>query len=101
MVTLLLGRAGVTVDIAGGHLAEDGEEDGEAEVAAETPPHTTLKQRKVGVRSNLSASHQNTVGKTGKESKICKICCCAKQQTEVKKQTSGITVYKLNPLHLL
>lgn len=45
-VTLLLGGAGVAVDVAGGHLAKDGEEDGEAEVAAETPPHTALKQRR-------------------------------------------------------
>lgn len=43
LVTLLLGGGGVAVDVAGGHLTEDGEEDGEAEVAAETPPHTTLK----------------------------------------------------------
>lgn len=44
VVTLLLGGVGVAVDVAGGHLAEDGEEDGEAEVAAKTPPHTPLKQ---------------------------------------------------------
>lgn len=44
-VTLLLGGAGVAVDVAGGHLAEDGEEDREAEVAAETPPHSTLTER--------------------------------------------------------
>lgn len=44
---LLLGRAGVAVDIAGGHLAEDGEEDREAEIAAETPPHTSLKKSQV------------------------------------------------------
>lgn len=47
MVTLLLGGGGVAVDVASGHLAEDGEEDGEAEVAAETPPHTTLKYNPV------------------------------------------------------
>lgn len=58
MVALLLGRAGVAVDVPGGHLAEDGEEDGEAEIAAEAPPHATLKQRQVEVRRNLSASHQ-------------------------------------------
>lgn len=45
LATLLLGGAGVAVDVAGGHLAEDGEEDGEAEVAAETPPHAALKHR--------------------------------------------------------
>lgn len=44
LAALLLGGAGVAADVASGHLAEDGEEDGEAEVAAETPPHTTLKE---------------------------------------------------------
>lgn len=43
VVALLLGGSGVAVDVAGGHLTEDGEEDGEAEVAAEGPPHATLK----------------------------------------------------------
>ena len=45
LAALLLSRAVVAVDVASGQLAEDGEEDREAEVAAETPPHTTLRGR--------------------------------------------------------
>lgn len=41
--SLLLRRTGVAVDVAGCHLAEDGEEDWQAEVAAEAPPHATLR----------------------------------------------------------
>lgn len=41
---LFLSGAGVAVDIPRGQLAQDGEHDREAEVAAEAPPHATLAQ---------------------------------------------------------
>lgn len=65
-VTLLLGGAGVAGDIPGGHLAKDGEEDREAEVAAKTPPHTTLViPEQQGVKGIRQVEGQRRGGRDG------------------------------------